>query len=209
LGSPDDGTTAAATADTDRQEGLMGQKELDRAIGDRLRRLRSNAGLTLNQLAARSGVSRGMIGRVEHGESSATAVLLGKLCAALDVTLSAVIGLSDSPPERLARYADQPIWRDPDTGYRRRHASAQNVASGIEIIVVDLPGGARVPYSPWGRRAYTQQLLMLEGRITVHIDLKEFDLFEGDCLDFDVMRAVSFENPRDEPAKYIVIVRHK
>src|ERR1700726_1580730 len=71
------------------------------------------------------------------------------------------------------------------------------------------PGGARVPYSPWGRRAYTQQLLMLEGRITVHIDLKEFDLFEGDCLDFDVMRAVSFENPRDEPAKYIVIVRHK
>jgi transcriptional regulator with XRE-family HTH domain len=186
----------------------MGQQELDRAIGDRLRRLRSNAGFTLNQLAARSGVSRGMISRIEHGESSATAVLLGKLCAALDVTLSAVIGLSDSPPERLSRLADQTVWRDPDTGYRRRHASAQNVASGIEIIVVDLPGGARVQYSPWGRRAYTQQLLMLEGRITVHIDLKRFDLFEGDCLDFDVMRAVSFENPRDELAKYIVIVRH-
>jgi mannose-6-phosphate isomerase-like protein (cupin superfamily) len=138
----------------------------------------------------------------------AVAVLLGKLCAALDVTLSAVIGLSDSPPERLSRLADQAVWRDPDTGYRRRHASAQNVASGIEIIVVDLPGGARVQYSPWGRRAYTQQLLMLEGRIIVHIDLKRFDLFEGDCLDFDVMRAVSFENPRDELAKYIVIVRH-
>jgi transcriptional regulator with XRE-family HTH domain len=62
----------------------MGQQELDRAVGDRLRKLRSSAGLTLNQLAARSGVSRGMISRIEHGEGSATAVLLGKLCAALD-----------------------------------------------------------------------------------------------------------------------------
>jgi transcriptional regulator with XRE-family HTH domain len=187
----------------------MGQKELDKAIGSRLKVLRATAGLSLNELAARSGVSRSMIGRVERGESSATAVLLGKVCVALDVTLSSVIGLSDRPPERLARLADQPIWRDPETGYRRRHASAQNAASGIEIIVVDLPGGARVPYSPWGRRAYTQQLLMLAGKLTVHIDLKRFDLNEGDCLDFDVMRAVTFENPADVTAKYIVIVRNK
>jgi transcriptional regulator with XRE-family HTH domain len=187
----------------------MGQKELDKTIGARLKALRITAGLSLNEIAARSGVSRAMIGRVERGESSATAVLLGKLCAALDVTLSAVIGLSDRPPERLVRLADQPTWRDPETGYRRRHASAPNVASGIEIIVVELPGSARVSYSPWGRRAYTQQLLMLAGKLTVYIDPKRFDLSEGDCLDFDVMRAVTFENPEEATAKYIVIVRTK
>jgi hypothetical protein len=95
----------------------------------------------------------------------------------------------------------------PRQGYRRRHASAQNAASGIEVIVVELPGGARVSYSPRGRRAYTQQLLMLAGKLTVYIDTKRFDLSEGDCLDFDVMRAVTFENPEDITAKYIVIVR--
>ena len=193
---------------TSHPKEVMSQKELDKAIGNRLKVLRHSAGLTLNELAARSGVSRAMIGRVERGESSATAILLGKVCAALDVTLSSVIGLSDRPPERLTRFADQPVWRDPETGYRRRHASAQSVASGLEIIVVDLPGGARVPYSPWGRRAYTQQLLMLSGKLSVHIDLKRFELNEGDCFDFDVMRAVTFENPSDNPAKYIVIVRH-
>jgi transcriptional regulator with XRE-family HTH domain len=186
----------------------MGQKEIDKAIGKRLKALRASAGFSLNELAARSGVSRAMIGRVERGGSSATAVLLGKVCAALDVTLSSVIGLSDRPPERLIRLADQPVWRDPETGCRRRHASAQSAASGIEIIVVDLPGGARVSYSPWGRRAYTQQLLMLSGKLNVHIDLKRFELNEGDCLDFDVMRAVTFENAEDSPARYIVIVRH-
>ena len=182
--------------------------DLDKTIGARMKQLRVKAGLSLNELAARSGVSRAMIGRIERAESSATAALLGKLCAALDVTLSSIIGLADRPPERLTRKADQPVWRDPETGYRRRHASAQHAASGIEIMVVDLPEGQRVSYSPWGRRAYTQQLLLLQGRLTVFVGEKRFDLDEGDCLDFDVMRPVSFENAGRAMANYIVVVRH-
>lgn len=163
--------------------------------------------MTLNELATRSGVSRAMIGRVERAQSSATAALLGKLCAALDVSLSDVVALAEKPPERLVRLADQPHWRDPDSGYRRRHASPTDAASGIEIIVVDLPAGARVPYSPWGRNAFTQQLLMLEGAIAVHIDAKALRLREGDCLDFDVMRAVIFENETRQDARYVIITR--
>jgi transcriptional regulator with XRE-family HTH domain len=192
-----------------RRTGIACMKQkLDKEIGSRLKELRVKAGLSLNELAARSGVSRAMISRIERAESSATAALLGKLCAALDVTLSAVVGLSDRPPERLARKADQPVWRDPETGYRRRHASAQHAASGVEIMVIDLPEGKRVSYSPWGRRAYTQQLLLLQGTLTVFVGEKRFDLGEGDCLDFDVMRPVAFENSGRVPANYIVIVRH-
>ncbi|WP_348522489.1 helix-turn-helix domain-containing protein [Bradyrhizobium iriomotense] len=185
----------------------MDQQKLDRAIGRRLKTLRMQAGMTLNELAARSGVSRAMIGRVERAQSSATASLLNKLCAALDVSLSGVVALADKPPERLVRLADQPQWRDPESGYRRRHASPTDAASGIEIIVVDLPAGARVPYSPWGRTAFTQQLLMLQGAISVHIDAKTLRLREGDCLDFDVMRAVTFENESRQDARYVIVIR--
>jgi transcriptional regulator with XRE-family HTH domain len=185
----------------------MDQQKLDKAIGRRLKTVRMQAGMTLNDLAARSSVSRAMIGRVERAQSSATAALLGKLCAALGVSLSDVVALAEKPPERLMRLADQPHWRDPESGYRRRHASPPDAASGIEIIVVDLPAGARVPYSPWGRNAYTQQLLMLEGAISVHIDAKTLKLRAGDCLDFDVMRAVTFENETRQDARYIMIVR--
>lgn len=185
----------------------MDQQKLDKAIGRRLKTLRMHAGMTLNELAARSGVSRAMIGRVERADSSATAALLGKLCAALGVSLSDVVALAEKPPERLVRLADQPQWRDPESGYRRRHASPPDAASGIEIIVVDLPAGARVSYSPWGRNAFTQQLLMLQGAISVHIDAKTVRLRDGDCLDFDVMRSVTFENEAKQDARYIIIVR--
>jgi transcriptional regulator with XRE-family HTH domain len=49
------------------------QENLDKAIGSRLKELRTKQGLSLNELASRSGVSRAMIGRVERAQSSATA----------------------------------------------------------------------------------------------------------------------------------------
>src|SRR4051812_24213115 len=132
----------------------MDQQRLDRAIGRRLKTLRTQTGMTLNELATRSGVSRAMIGRVERAQSSATAALLGKLCAALDVSLSDVVALAEKPPERLVRLADQPHWRDPDSGYGRRHASPTDAASGIEIIVVDLPAGCAGAIQPLGAQRF-------------------------------------------------------
>src|SRR3569623_3738031 len=101
----------------------MDQQKLDRAIGRRLKTLRTQAGMTLNELAGRSGVSRAMIGRVERAQSSATAALLNKLCAALDESLSDVVALAEKPPERLVRLAGQPQGREPASGKLHRPAS--------------------------------------------------------------------------------------
>ena len=59
-------------------------------LGRRLKATRLMRGLTLEQLAERSGVSRAMISRVERGESSPTAALLDRLCAGLGIVLSAL-----------------------------------------------------------------------------------------------------------------------
>src|SRR4051812_25478820 len=128
----------------------MDQQKLDRAIGRRLKTVRTQAGMTLNELAARSGVSRAMIGRVERAQSSATAALLGKVCAALDVSLSDVVALAEKPPERLVRLADQPHWRDPHSGYRRRPPPPAGAAGGIGGFVVGFPARARGADNPRG-----------------------------------------------------------
>jgi transcriptional regulator with XRE-family HTH domain len=184
-------------------------RALEKAIGSRLKFLRQAAGMSLGDLAQRSGVSKAMIARVERAESSATGALLGKLCAGLGVTLSSVLVLAERPPERLSLRSDQPTWRDPETGYKRRHVSPPGAASGVEIIEVDLPPGVRVPYSPWGTHAYTTQLVMLAGRLRVWIGDKDYDLHTGDCLDFDVMRSVIFENEVDAAARYLIFVRNR
>ncbi|NNH33603.1 helix-turn-helix transcriptional regulator, partial [Rhizobium sp. SEMIA 4085] len=53
-------------------------QELETAIGIRIRKLRVEKGLTLDDLANASGVSRAMISRIERAEASPTASLLAR-----------------------------------------------------------------------------------------------------------------------------------
>ncbi|MGO7859964.1 helix-turn-helix domain-containing protein, partial [Rhizobium ruizarguesonis] len=62
---------------------------LEQAIGIRIRTLRPEKALTLDDLAAASGVSRALISRIERAEASPPASLLARIYAALGLSLSA------------------------------------------------------------------------------------------------------------------------
>jgi transcriptional regulator with XRE-family HTH domain len=185
----------------------MVDNSLNRAIGARLQSLREAQGLSLGELATRSGVSKAMIARVEKAESSATASLLDRLCAGLGVTLSSVVAAGERPAERVSRRAAQSVWQDPESGYVRRHVSPPGAVSGIEIVAIELPPGARVRYTPWGANPYAQQLYMLGGVLSLEIGEDAFELLAGDCVDFDVGRPLSYENRGAGTARYIVVIR--
>src|SRR6202043_590120 len=65
--------------------------DLDSRLGARLKIERERRGWSLTDLAQRSGVSRAMINKVERGEASPTASLLGRLSGAFGVTLSTLL----------------------------------------------------------------------------------------------------------------------
>lgn len=121
------------------------EPELEQAIGIRVRKLRLEKGLTLDDLAAASGVSRAMISRIERAEASPTASLLARICAALGLSLSAFFA-DEGQASPLARRQDQQVWRDPETGYLRRSVSPPGTASDIDIVEVEFPSGARVSF---------------------------------------------------------------
>ncbi len=61
---------------------------LRKALGDRLRELRSKAGISSQEaLAHKAGVHRTYIGRLERGESGVTVEALAAILAALNVGL--------------------------------------------------------------------------------------------------------------------------
>ena len=66
----------------------------DTRLGARLRLEREARGWSLSDLAARSGVSRAMINKVERGESSPTAALLGRLSGAFGTGYTIGSGIS-------------------------------------------------------------------------------------------------------------------
>jgi transcriptional regulator with XRE-family HTH domain len=182
---------------------------LHQRIAQRVASLRESKGLTLDALAARSGVSRSMLSLIERAEASPTAVVLERLATGLDVPMASLFEApeSTSPTDPVARRIAQAVWRDPQSGYRRRNVSPPAWPSPIQIVEVQFPAGARVAYEtgPRDTRVH-QQIWVLEGRIEVTVGRDRHDLSAGDCLALVLDQPLGYFNPGDKPARYAVVL---
>jgi transcriptional regulator with XRE-family HTH domain len=180
-------------------------QNLDQRIAVRVRAQRQERGLTLDALAERSGVSRAMISRVERGEASPTAALLGRLAGALQTTLSEFFK-EQAGETPLVRAAEQAIWRDPATGYLRRNVT--DGGAGLDIVEVTLPPGANVIYDNAAAFVAVEQVVwVLEGRLRMGLGDDVFDLATGDSLAMRLDRPVRFQNIGAAPVRYAVVLR--
>ena len=180
-------------------------------IAGRVRELRAAQGLSLDALAAKSGVSRSMISLIERGESSPTAVVLERLSVGLAVTMAALFDAPAAaeplPAGPLARRAEQPQWQDPGSGYVRRNVSPPGVPQPMQIVEVRFPPGARVAFETGARDVRVhQQVWVLEGKIDVMLGRERHRLAQGDCLAMQLDRPILFHNPTRKPTRYAVVI---
>jgi transcriptional regulator with XRE-family HTH domain len=186
---------------------------LDRRLALRIRAERESRGWSLEELAGRSAVSRAMISRVERGESSPTAALLGRLSGAFGLSLSRLLARAEAAEGgRLARAADQSLWRDPATGFRRRALTpiGESGTPPLELVESELPPGAEIAY-PAAAYAFIQdqQMLVLEGRLRFRQGEEVHDLAAGDCLRLGPPADCVSANPGKVPCRYLVAVLHR
>ena len=112
-------------------------------IARRLLAERESRGWSQGELAARAGVSKAMISKIERGEASPTAALLARLSGAFELTLATLLARAENEGGRLTRAAEQAIWQDPATRYVRRQLYARP-GGPVELVQVSLPAGAEV-----------------------------------------------------------------
>ncbi|SEL52642.1 helix-turn-helix domain-containing protein [Streptacidiphilus jiangxiensis] len=197
-------------------------------IADRVRAERGRRRWTLAQLADASGVSQAMISRIERGESSPTAVVLGKLSAAFQLSVASLLALAEGAPEEgllsgampvgsgapagfdsaagagVRRGKDVAEWRDPGTGYRRRQISGPSFPA--EVAEIRLPAGAEVPY-PAAAFAFIRQIVwVLDGRLTFHEGDQVHELEPGDTIELGEPADRVFANTTDLECRYAVIL---
>ncbi len=164
------------------EEVTLLEDPVERRLAARLAALRGAAGLSLEELAQRSGISRATLSRLERGETSPTAAMLGRLCAVHGWTLSRLMAEAERAAPALVRLADQPRWTDPETGFRRRAASPPGAGLRMEMVEGELPAGAAVAYPAPPVPRMEQHLLLTRGALRFEHGPQAWDLAPGDCL---------------------------
>ena len=179
---------------------------LDLRLAARLAALRAERGWSLDQLAQRSGIPRTTLSRLERGETSPTAALLGRLCTAYGRTMSRLLAEVEAEPARLLRAGDQPVWTDPQTGYIRRAVSPPAAGFDAELVEARLPAGADIAYAAPGVPGLEQHIWVLAGVLELTVEGTTHRLARGDCLRFRLFGPTSFRALADDGAHYALVV---
>jgi transcriptional regulator with XRE-family HTH domain len=173
------------------------------AVGARVRALRDGIGLSLRDLADRSGVSAPMLSQVERGETSPTLAIAARIASGLDLSLSQLLRLDEG--EHVA------VVRRGQGRKRRREAIGSRSSPALPGQRADVPGTGSTRRHD--RRRRRSSLHEPGSRETAAPGGKggsghrwRAPCARGDCVTFDADLVHHFQNDADEPAQLLAVV---
>ena len=184
----------STTAD-ERKGGDPEAQELKRRVGENLVRLRKRRGLSLERLAALSGVSRAMLGQIEAGESTPTIALLWKVARGLDVRFADLLGDDAHKDVQVLPASTAKVLRSSDGAFESRALFPFDSSRRAEFYELRLRGGHLEKAEPHAEGTY-ENLVVHAGRLRLTVgNSMPLDLRAGDPVYFRADVPHIYENP--------------
>lgn len=154
------------------------------SIGERLRSARDRAGLTLDQLAEATGLSKAHLSRLESGERQPSIAALLDLSATLGVQVNVLLGEDrDGAPLSISAGTEQAHEAN---GLAITTRSGFPGSSAIEALTITISPNR--PASPPACHRGEEWLYVLKGTLLLEYDGESHSLAAGQCAHFDADR---------------------
>lgn len=186
-------------------------KPLDRYLGNTIRQLRQEHGLTIAEISERAGISRGMLSKIENGITSASLETLEQLANALGVTISRLFRGYDIPlgGAQLVKKGQglEVVRRGTKIGHTYHLlAYDQGPQKSFEpfLITLEEPGEEFPAFEHPG----TEFLHMLEGVLEYRVGDETFVMEPGDSLTFRGEIPHRPEKMHQLPIRFLAIIHY-
>jgi transcriptional regulator with XRE-family HTH domain len=179
--------------------------DITTAIARTLQALRADRGWSLDQLAARSSVSKGVLVALEQGRSNPNLATLARIGDAFGVPVTLLVDVGGEPAVRISRPdASRVLWRGPSGG------------TGTIIGATDPPWAVELwrwqvmPGETFGGDAHapaTREMVWVEsGTLTLTVAGERYAVSAGQCARFPGSRPHRYDNEGDQPAHLTMVV---
>ena len=170
-------------------------------LGRKIRDLRLRRGLTVQQLASATGLSKGFISQIENHRTSPSLATLHDLARALD-TSAAYLVVEEEQAPCVVRAGERARVQAAGNTSRVEVLSARPKRN-LELVMIELPAGLDVG----DQRHYhhgEQCLLCLEGHVRLTCDPHVIELGPGDACHYDGRVPHAIENRGPLPARVLI-----
>jgi transcriptional regulator with XRE-family HTH domain len=184
-------------------------RDLARHLGNAIRELRGNDGLTISDLAAQAGISRGMLSKIETGQAATSLDTLSRIAQALGVSLARLFRNYDAPEggaQLVKNGAGMEVVR---RGTRRGHtyhllAYDRGPKRSFEPFLITMDDASET--FPSFEHPGTEFIYMLKGRLEYRHGKQTYLLEPGDALTFRGDVAHGPERLLDLPIFFLSII---
>ncbi|MBY5871702.1 helix-turn-helix domain-containing protein [Rhizobium ruizarguesonis] len=188
------------------------ENNLEMAIGHEVRAYRKKLGITVTDLAAATGISLGMLSKIENGNISPSLTTLQSLSRALGVPLTAFFRRFEEPRNAVFVKAGQGIELE-RRGTRAGHqynllGHIDNNTSGVIVEPYLITLTADSDTFPTFQHEGMEFLYMLEGVVVYRHGDQLFQMEPGDSLFFDADAPHGPEQLVKLPSKYLSIITY-
>lgn len=144
-------------------------------VGERLRALRRGAGLTLDDLAGRTGISKSTLSRLETGERKLALEHLTILADEYGVSLDDLVGRPSAPDPR--------VRLEPRVVGGRTVVPLTRQADPVQAWQIELPASHRPP-DPRAHAGF-EWFYVLRGKVRLIVGEQDLILSRGEAVEFD------------------------
>jgi transcriptional regulator with XRE-family HTH domain len=186
-----------------------GAGDVGAVIARHVRAARAARGWSLDGLATRSGVSKGMLVQIEQGRANPSIATLVRVANALGVGVPELLEAAAPPRVRVARVAETPaLWEGPRGGAARllggfpgRHAD-EDIAEVWRWSLATGEAYAAEPHQAGTREA----LYVTAGTLAVEVEGEAYQVEAEEVLFFRADRAHRYVNVGRRPAEFVMVV---
>lgn len=185
---------------------------LEMAIGHEVRTYRKKLGLTVADLAAATGMSVGMLSKIENGNISSSLSTLQALSTALSVPITAFFRGYEEPRSASFVKAGEGVNIE-RRGTRAGHhysllGHIENNTSGVAVEPYLITLNAESDIFPTFQHEGMEFLYMLEGEVVYRHGESLYRMQPGDSLFFDADAPHGPEELVKLPARYLSIISY-
>lgn len=177
---------------------------IHKKIGKNLQIIRKTRGLSLDQVAELTGVSKAMLGQIERGDSNPTISVLWKIVNGLRISFTSLIE-NDSAKVLIVRRDDLTPLIEEEGAYRVFPFFPFNQQKHFEMYTVEMDPGCSHS-SEAHNEGVEEYILVIEGGLDVQFEQESHRVEKGSGIHFTADLPHTYHNPTEAVTKYYTLI---
>lgn len=187
-------------------EASLKAENLNHIIAENLKGLRRMRGMTLDDMASATGVSKSMLGQIEREDCGLSVATLWKITTGLKISFTSLMKEEHTQTEIIDNKSVTPLTNG-QSSFRLYPVFPTEMGRNFEILYIELDPGAESSSEPHelGTEEFT---LVYEGTLTLTVDKEIFQVPAGHSIHYSGDVTHRYANCGNSLLRLCMIVRY-